>query len=236
MKTYLNTIKLWVPILLKDPRNIRFLIPWNESLKRDRNSLKDNEIWITFKAKEWLEYFLNDNLVVFEWGTGGSTIYISKRVKRLISVENSREWYQYVLKAIRDNGIINCEYILKEPKKEPNLSHTKQEIQDPQCYLSNSNNYKGWSFEAYVKAIESFQDETFDMVIVDGRARPSCILHSLNKVRVGGYLMLDNSERESYCMGVSLLADWDRQDFFGPGPYNKYFWQTSIWKKTKNPD
>jgi hypothetical protein len=231
LKKFRTDLDLWLPFLFKNPAAVRFIIPWLNSLKHNATPLRDEVPWITFEAKKWLGNFLNKDMVVFEWGTGGSTIYISKRVKRLISVEHDPKWYKTVLKAIKDNGISNCKYVLKEP----NPSNTKQNFQDPKNYLSSSSIYKGMSFKAYVKVIDSFPDETFDLVIVDGRARPSCILHSLNKIRVGGYLMLDNSEREEYYMGVDLLANWDRKDFFGPGPYARYsyFWSTIIWGKNE---
>jgi hypothetical protein len=219
-----------VAFLFKKPAAVQFIIPWLDSLQGDATPLRDEVPWITFEAKKWLSTFLTKDMVVFEWGSGGSTIYISKRVKRLISVEHDPEWYNKVQKAIKDNGISNCEYLLKEPSL---LSDSEQNFQDPKYYLSGLSNYKGMSFETYVKVIDSFPDETFDLVIVDGRARPSCILHSLNKVRNGGYLMLDNSDREEYCRGVNLLTGWDQKDFFGPGPYARYsyVWGTSIWRK-----
>lgn len=48
--------------------------------------------------------------------------------------------------------------------------------------------------------------------------------------------MLDNSERSYYLLGKEMLADWERNetkrvDFFGPGSFGRYFWQTGIWKK-----
>lgn len=54
--------------------------------------------------------------------------------------------------------------------------------------------------QAYIK---KFPDNYFDIVLVDGRSRPSCLFHSLNKVKKGGLLVLDNAEREYYlCKGI----------------------------------
>jgi hypothetical protein len=72
------------------------------------------------------------------------------------------------------------------------------------------------------------------MVVVDGRARPSCIFHSLKKVKPDGYLVIDNSEREYYLTKLQkLLAVWEKKDFYGPVPFNYQFSQTTIFQKRK---
>lgn len=219
---------LWLPFLLKKPSAVQFIIPWRNSLKCDKTPLEDEIPWITFEAKKWMDDFLNKDMVVFEWGSGGSTIYLAKRVKQLVSVENDRKWYNLVIKSIEKNNISNLEYILKEPEKITDKQIYKQGSID---YFSSAPAYKYFSFKEYCKVIDSFPNENFDLVIVDGRARPSCIFHSFKKVKSGGFLMLDNSEREEYEDGKKLLATWELKNFFGPGPYNRYFWQTSIWKR-----
>ncbi len=61
------------------------------------------------------------------------------------------------------------------------------------------------SFEKYVRSIDRFIDKSLDLVIIDGRARLSCITHALKKIRPGGYLMLDDSERERYIIRQHLF-------------------------------
>jgi len=216
----------WVRLLLMDPCQIRFFIPWYTSLKKTRNAVKDEVPWVTFKAKRWLESFLTPGMNVLEFGSGGSTIFIAKRVKKLVSVEHDRGWYELTKEALTKNNIHNCQYLLLEPQHAPEGNYKPN---DP--YGFSSSLYPDMSFESYVKSVAAFPDESFDLVFVDGRARPSCIFHALHKVRFGGYLMLDNSERTRYQAGKDLLKDWEETIFFGPGPYNKDFWQTSIYNK-----
>jgi hypothetical protein len=42
--------------------------------------------------------------------------------------------------------------------------------------------------------------------------------------------MLDNSERELYQNEMNKLKNFQRQDFFGHGPYIAEKWQTTIWR------
>lgn len=64
---------------------------------------------------------------------------------------------------------------------------------------------------------------------IDGRARPSCLAHAWRKVKPGGHLLLDDSEREHYAAAARPLAGWPRRDLFGPGPYLRIFFRTTIW-------
>lgn len=198
-KTY-----LWRFLLFKKPKYFKYLFVLIKSLKS--NPLKDNVPWLTFESQEWLESFLNKNMTVLEWGSGGSSIYISKKVKKLVSIEHDPEWYVSVAKELRKNKIENCEYILKK-------------------YDKNR------GYENYCEAIDSFPDETFDLVVVDGRSRNSCISHAMKKIQKGGFLFLDNSGRERYFSGIDLLKSWKRKDIWGFGAYNPQEWQATIWKK-----
>lgn len=232
-RTIYRTVKLIKPSciysihLLKNAKLIRYIIPWVISnLKPDGSPLKDGEPWIAFESKEWLGDYLTRNMIVFEYSSGGSTIFFSKWVKKLISVEHDPMWYQHISDTLNRKNISNVEYLLLEPHFTPD---GKSDFTDPHSFASRE--YPNMSFEAYVKSIDAFPDKSFDLVFIDGRARPSCIYHALDKVRPGGVLMLDNSERDYYLAGKELLVDWKRIDFFGPGPYGRYFWQTSVWKK-----
>ncbi len=39
---------------------------------------------------------MTKNLVLFEFGSGNSTLFFAERVKNVISVEHNKEWYQIV--------------------------------------------------------------------------------------------------------------------------------------------
>lgn len=218
----------WARILLAEPGQIRFFAPWLASLKATRNALRDEVPWVTFKAQKWLESFLTPDMNVFEFSSGGSTIFMAKRVKTLVSVEHDGNWYKLTTEALTRHNIHNCQYLFVTPQHATEATHDPN---DPYGFISSW--YPDMSFEKYVKSISVFPDESFAFVSLDGRARPSCILHALDKVRCGGYLMLDNSERSWYQAGKDLLVDWEQTHFFGPGPYVKEFWQTSIYKKRK---
>ena len=184
--------------------------------------------WVTFEAKEWLDGYLCKNMAVFEWGTGGSTLYYAKHAGRVTSVEHNPEWHQAVQSALRHEQIGNSDYFLILPQPHGLARHLPY---GPHTYVSRTfDEHKGLFFWKYVRKIDEFPDGHFDLVMVDGRSRAACMHHAVRKIKKGGFLLLDNSERELYRPAMDRLAKFDRKDFFGKGPYLVEEWQTTIWQ------
>jgi hypothetical protein len=68
----------------------------------------------------------------------------------------------------------------------------------------------------YVAAIDQFRDNTFDIVIVDGLHRPQCLRRGAPKVKPGGLLILDDTDRPQLArLGRSALPGWQKASFTG---------------------
>lgn len=213
--------------VLRNPTEIIYFPQWlSSNLIPGKTSVKDGEIWITFKGKRFLESILTPQMDVFEYGSGGSTIFFARRVRHLTSVEHDRDWYNTVLQNLKKRQIHNSNYLLVQP--EP-IDQDEYDVTHPLSYSSLE--YPKMTFEKYVKSIDIYPDEYFDVVFIDGRSRPSCILHSKSKVRPGGIIVLDNSERTHYAKGIDLLIEWEGSEFSGSGPYGYGSWKTSVWRK-----
>ena len=181
-----------------------------------------------YEAIDFLQEHLCKSMAAFEYGSGGSTIFFASRVKFLVSIEHHPGWHKTISRALKQKKIYNCQYELCEPEPLESRSRSHNNSMD---FRSREEEYKAKTFEKYVKSIEGCADETFDFVSIDGRARSSCVLQSYKMVRSGGFLLLDDSEREYYRRGTQKLDDWERIDFFGPKPLGRRFGQTSIWRK-----
>jgi predicted O-methyltransferase YrrM len=57
---------------------------------------------------------------------------------------------------------------------------------------------KDISFEDYTNATNRFEEDSLDFILIDGRARKSCALNAIDKLKIGGIIILDNSERKRY--------------------------------------
>jgi predicted O-methyltransferase YrrM len=232
--TYLRMVaSFWKhhKVLVSTSDLITYFPKWKASLGNDRSPLKDEMPWLTFSAIDFLDKILTSDSKVFEYGAGGSTLFFAKIVDRVVSVEHDVEWFKITEKTIESHGYKNWTGHLVESKYDETLCEA--DSADPNLYASSDVNFKCSSFQDYVLTIDNYQDEYFDLVIVDGRSRPSCVKRAMSKVKQKGYLLLDNAERESYSLAYKLLDnnEWEKHSFSGPVPYNYCFSETCMWQK-----
>lgn len=212
----------WLPAVIKEPKLAKWFFHWRSSLDGQRSPLGDELPWATYGAINWLTNHLTNEMSIFEWGSGGSTIFFAKRVKQVVTIEHDSLWYQQVTHTIERKAHRNILFRLVEPLQSNHVD---------EWYLSTGAMYTGLSFEQYIKTIDDYPNGFFDIVVVDGRARPGCIKHAVSKIKNGGYLILDNSERHEYKVGCDLLSEWKNVKIWGPGPYSSSPWETRIWQK-----
>ena len=191
--------------------------------------LSEPRPWMCFPAVEQLERLLTPASKVFEYGSGGSTIFFAQRVAEIVSVEHDRRWYERILREIGRHQLTNIRYELVEP--EASSTFDRSRIADPHAYVSDDESYIGKTFRRYAQAIDRFPDQYFDVVVVDGRARPSCILHAREKVKSGGVLILDQSERPYYLSKSESLIDraqWRNVRYMAPQPCYLHFTEATF--------
>ena len=102
-----------------------------------------------------------------------------------------------------------------------------------------------WRLEErpYWRAFNDYGDATFDIALIDGRDRSSCVQHVRRLLRPGGILVVDNTERISgidgrgpYYEMLEYLDGWFPIHFEQPwkdraGWTPPHRWITSIWRK-----
>ncbi|MBA3704736.1 MAG: hypothetical protein H0W84_02215 [Bacteroidetes bacterium] len=211
----------------------RFFFPWLNTLDASKTSLDYGLPWFTFQAIEYIKNQLPSNAKVFEYGGGGSTLFFMEKNCDVFTVEHNSEWFKNIQTFFEKNKtgkkwkgfLITAEegLIQKDPKKE-----------EPSHYFSTEKEFGNMNFKKYASKIDEFQDEFFDLVLIDGRTRPSCMAHSISKLKKGGLLVLDNTERAYYTEAFTTVLSEKFQkvvDVFGPVPYTMWFHKTTIWKK-----
>ncbi|MCC7449456.1 MAG: hypothetical protein IT324_18700 [Anaerolineae bacterium] len=204
---------------------------WIRSLQS--SAMQDKRPWLSFQATDFMEQWLSPNSVVFEYGSGASTLYFAQRVGQIVSLEHHAGWYTHIQEILSRDHITNCVYALVEPTPAPELVDCA--YSNPENYCSRKKEYRGFSFRDYVRKIEAYPDDHFDLVVVDGRARLSCVYAARAKVKPGGYLLLDDSSRARYHPAHQLLDGWAMTQCFGPVPYDTNFTETTFWRKPPAP-
>jgi hypothetical protein len=188
------------------------------------NKLSNHPLpWMNYNTIAYIEKTLMDGNHVFEYGSGSSTRYWINHGCKVTSIEHDILFYTELTKKIDGK----CDYFLIPPTRIPS-NNKNPESPD----LFQSADLDGYSFENYVKSIDNFEDNFFDIVLIDGRARPSCIKRAIPKLKKNGKLILDNSDRIYYLSETSeLLSDWLRVSFTGTVRGLLHHEQTTIFIK-----
>ena len=84
----------------------------------------------------------------------------------------------------------------------------------PARQLSEKPGFEGLDFADYVAAVDDV-DGSFDLVVVDGRARNACFHRAITRLAPGGVLVFDNVDRRRYrdaiaSSPVAVDVEWTR--------------------------
>jgi beta-phosphoglucomutase-like phosphatase (HAD superfamily) len=179
---------------------------------------------MTFEAIRLIERLMPASARVFEYGSGGSTLFFGRHSAQVVSVEHDSSWFEQVRAATA--GFPNVELVLAQPR----LPVDEAEA----AVASSSPAFAGQTFVDYAAVVDRFPDHHFDLLVVDGRARPSCFFRAAPKVRIGGLVVLDDSERPAYASAVAAAtaAGWPERGRYGPKLSTPWFSRTTVWTKT----
>ena len=60
--------------------------------------------WVTYSFIDFIKGRLHQELSIFEYGSGNSTLFYAKKVKRVVSVEHDEEWFKKIVKEKAPNA------------------------------------------------------------------------------------------------------------------------------------
>lgn len=121
---------------------------------------------------------------MLEWGSGGSTSYFADNLPpgaTLLSIEHDPAWHRQVAEAIGKNDRLTLRLV---PAEGPLGRNATAEEEDP-CPL-----------RSYIHAADG--DGPFDVILVDGYARGSCLARARDLLRPGGTVFLHDAQRPWY--------------------------------------
>lgn len=120
------------------------------------NTIPHYSPWMSDSEIEMILKYLDKNDTMLEWGSGGSTLLFSMKVKKYHSIEHDASWYNNISKAIYSKKNDNVFYHLvgtDEPLSQPTQ---KSQIQ------------------TYIDYVDVLNESKFDKVLIDGRGRGWC--------------------------------------------------------------
>lgn len=159
--------------------------------------------WTTPASILFFEKVLSKDMVGLEYGSGRSTMFFAKKLKKVVSIEHYPGWYDKVKNKLESKGIDNVDYFLVLKQNTPDA------VEDIDTELNKLNGSEARNdFANYYNKVNEYPDGFFDFVLIDGRARVKCGLNAMNKLKSGGIFVLDNSERVRYAPLHNALKGW----------------------------
>ena len=156
--------------------------------------------WLPFDAIVWLDAVVNENMRVFEWGSGGSTIFLAQRCQSVMSVEIDASWVERTMSRAEELGLDNVQVLHIAPS-------------DP-----------------YYSSVLALQPQKFDLIFIDGKERLRCAEAAIKKIAKGGIILFDNSDAAAHKDDVVPLraTGWPETYIEGDGVGGH--WAASAWR------
>jgi predicted O-methyltransferase YrrM len=156
---------------------------------RARSGRTPERPWIVPASIGWLRRRIRSDWSVLELGSGRSTVWLARRAGSVISLEDNEHWYPRTRERLKELGLSNVDLRLR-------------------------------AVEDFPAEVAQLPDESFDLVVVDFLEAPAvtridALKPAMKKVRAGGYLVLDDSDRPGYADAFELLAGWRFRKFTG---------------------
>ena len=157
--------------------------------------------WWSFESIDWVKKNLSPSSQVFEWGSGGSTLFLSKYSQKVISIENNEKWLRETKKRLDLNKIENVSLLKKS------------------LNLSSENHFRECN---YFKALSNH----FDLIVIDGEdhfnsesrwsARENCFDLSQQSINKEGIIIVDDAWRYPSILNKSKAKKILRLESTGP--------------------
>jgi predicted O-methyltransferase YrrM len=174
---------------------------------RARNGRTPERPWIVPASIGWLRRRMRSDWSILELGSGRSTVWFARRAGRVISFEDNEYWFPRTGERLEELGVSNVELRLRP-------------------------------VEDFPREVEAMADDSFDLVVLDFLEAPSvtridALKPAMKKVRPGGYLLLDDSDRPGYADAFELLDGWRFRSFTGVKDEWPEACETGIFRRPK---
>jgi len=151
---------------------------------------------LNLQTVEFLKKIVTSKSLVFETGSGNSTIWFGKQAKKVVSLESDRGWYEKVQGFVR-----------------------REDLQNVKLYFDPD--YPRKQFKEILQSEDVIE---YDIVLHDGpfsaglRISAMKFIHLF--VKAGGYLIVDDTHDQRCARGIKEhfdILDWEKSDI----PYGK---------------
>lgn len=163
--------------------------------------------WWNVAATQDIEAFLRQRIKarVFEYGSGASTVWLSRRAASVTSVEHDAAWADKLGESIAG-------------------------FPSTQLITASFDAVGSAPDQPYVRAIDG--TGLYDLIVIDGRLRAACLERALPHLRADGIIVFDDSGRRRYRAALAASALNERH-YFGLSYCVPYPDHTSVLRRAR---
>jgi hypothetical protein len=174
--------------------------------------------WWNPRAIRHLRQNLPAQVNAFEWGSGGSTVWLSDCGLTVTAIESEREW--------ADKVRVRCPTadVRFIPGTDSGEHRSEPQLRDRGQHF----------FDDYVSAIDELPDSSLDIIVVDGICRIECARRAVKKVKPHGIVVVDDTNWKFLLPPREAFDGWDHLTLSGfksnSGPY---VYSTTFFRRPK---
>jgi predicted O-methyltransferase YrrM len=174
---------------------------------RARRGKTPERPWIVPAAIGWLRRRIRKDWAVLELGSGRSTVWFARRAGSVLSFEDNEFWAGHTRDRLDEVGLDNVDL-------------------------------RVGPIEEFSGSVAALPDDAFDLVVMDFLEAPTVtrvdvLKPAMKKVRPGGLLLLDDSDRPGYREAFELLKGWRFRKFVGVKDEWPEACETGIFRRPK---
>lgn len=152
--------------------------------------------WWTLDAAARVDAFLagRRQARALEWGSGASTVWLARRCASVVAIEHDAPWAEVVRGLVPEGSSVDLRLV-----EAPPATGAAGEVRSAK---------PGWTdrdFRAYVDMVNQVGG-TFDVIVIDGRARQACLVAALPHLADDGILVFDNVDRRRYRDALAAIG------------------------------
>lgn len=152
--------------------------------------------WWSYGAIDAIKTLVHESTRIFEWGSGGSTLFLGQRAKSVHAVESDRVWYDHVKSVSAGCGLDNIR-----------LDYVGFDTGNPSEFRDSD----------YLHAL----NDTYDIIVIDGievtgHERILCFMHAEKHTGAETIVLLDDFWRYETLLENNRAKEV--KVFEGPGP------------------
>jgi predicted O-methyltransferase YrrM len=192
---------------VREPMGVSGWLRYPAAWWRARRGKTPERPWIVPAAIGWLQRRIRKDWAVLELGSGRSTVWLARRAGSVLSFEDNEFWAGHTRGRLDEVGLHNVDLRVGPIEELPG-------------------------------SVAALPDDAFDLVVMDFLEAPTVtrvdvLKPALKKVRPGGLLLLDDSDRPGYREAFELLKGWRFRKFVGVKDEWPEACETGIFRRPK---